>query len=212
MSLYRCAACGSPRVVESSEQSGYSYSKGLLCTLILGGGGAAAGINGKTKKVYKCPDCGLTLDKPMSNDLQFAIDVAAVRSDPEKRIVEFQGHQLSWDTLARTYKNIGIGTKSSDSYGLTSSEKEEIERAKRAREAADARRQANEQLKKEILSIFQSEPDRAFTVCEVIELVGEECSIPKMACLLKYLTDDGYISRVCNESRKILYQAVPFEV
>ena len=50
MSLYRCAACGSPNVVKDSQAGGvsFNYKKGIVGTVVLGAGGAAAGIENKT--------------------------------------------------------------------------------------------------------------------------------------------------------------------
>lgn len=46
MGLYRCAACGSPNVMIDTQAGGikYNYLKGAVGTVLLGVGGAAAGI------------------------------------------------------------------------------------------------------------------------------------------------------------------------
>ena len=63
----RCAACGSPRVVVDHKSEGYSLSKGVAGSLLLGPGGAVAGINGKKSSYYHCPDCGQTLSYSMGS-------------------------------------------------------------------------------------------------------------------------------------------------
>ena len=50
MSLYRCAACGSPNVMTDNKKEGYDYVKGAIGTAVLGVGGAVAGLDGKEKK------------------------------------------------------------------------------------------------------------------------------------------------------------------
>ena len=58
----RCKSCGSENVgIETPTTTTYSYSKGLIGTLLLGPVGAVAGINGKKKTTlyYCCKDCGL---------------------------------------------------------------------------------------------------------------------------------------------------------
>ena len=70
MCTYRCAACGSPHVVCEQQKEGYNYVKGAIGTAVLGVGGAVAGVNGKSKQVYKCADCGLTLDHPMESSIK----------------------------------------------------------------------------------------------------------------------------------------------
>ena len=65
MVIYRCAACGSPNVTIDTKEEGYSLSKAVVGTMLIGSIGALAGINGKTKNYYHCPDCGITLSYPM---------------------------------------------------------------------------------------------------------------------------------------------------
>ena len=74
MSLYRCAACGSPNVVKHEQKDGFSYKKAIAGTVVFGAIGAVAGIDGKTKEVYSCPDCGATLSEPMDSITQAKID------------------------------------------------------------------------------------------------------------------------------------------
>ena len=105
MSLYRCAACGSSRVTPSSENSGYSYSKGLLGSLILGSGGAAAGVNGKSKTVYKCAACGLTLDAPMPDEWKNLID-KGVNIPSSRKNLTLNGVKFDWDFIIEQFPNI----------------------------------------------------------------------------------------------------------
>ena len=60
MGIYRCAACGSPNVMTDTQANGvnYNYLKGAVGTVLLGVGGAAAGIASQQQTVYKCPACG----------------------------------------------------------------------------------------------------------------------------------------------------------
>ena len=45
VALYRCAACGSPNVVTDIQKEGYDYVKGAIGTVVLGAGGAVAGLD-----------------------------------------------------------------------------------------------------------------------------------------------------------------------
>ena len=67
MALYRCAACGSPNVATDTQTGGisYNYKKGVVGTVVLGAGGAVAGIENKNQTIYKCADCGMVLSYPM---------------------------------------------------------------------------------------------------------------------------------------------------
>ena len=105
MAIYRCSACGSPNVVTSSENCGFSYSKGIAGAIVFGAPGAVAGINGKTKQVFKCPDCGLTLDSPMSNEIKVMIDLGLM-SESARNNLTLEGIKIDWNTLTNKYKNI----------------------------------------------------------------------------------------------------------
>ena len=80
MGLYRCAACGSPNVMIDTQAGGikYNYLKGAVGTVLLGVGGAAAGIGSQQQTVYKCPDCGMVLTYPMSEALADLIDIGVM--------------------------------------------------------------------------------------------------------------------------------------
>lgn len=81
MSLYRCAICASPNVLKNKEKDGFSYKKAIAGTVVFGAIGAVAGIDGKTKEVYSCPDCGNTLPHPMDDITKAKIDY--VMMDPD---------------------------------------------------------------------------------------------------------------------------------
>lgn len=122
MALYRCAACGSPNVVADTQNEGYNYVKGAVGTAILGVGGAVAGINGKAKRVYKCPDCGLTLNKPMSLEIKTAIDIG-VSSPETRKYLKLDGIVVGWEVFERKYKNIekDIATSTSTQRSISES-------------------------------------------------------------------------------------------
>lgn len=107
MSLYRCAACGSPNVVTDIENGGvnYNYVKGAVGTVLLGPGGAAAGIQSKKEQVYKCPDCGLTLKEPMGFEIKTLIDIGVMSVEARKKL-ELNGMRIDWEVLTNKYKNI----------------------------------------------------------------------------------------------------------
>ena len=109
MALYRCAACGSPNVVTDTQAGGisYNYAKGALGTVVLGVGGAAAGIQSSTQQVFKCPDCGIVLTYPMPQAIKETIDLGVL--NPDARDKSPLG--LDWNFLKSKYKNIesGIG-------------------------------------------------------------------------------------------------------
>ena len=106
MALHRCAACGSPNVVTDTQKEGYDYVKGAIGTVVLGVGGAVAGLDGKEKMVYKCPDCGTTLSYCMSEQLRAIIDMG-VASEEMRAHLKLDGVPISWASLTHQYRNIG---------------------------------------------------------------------------------------------------------
>lgn len=108
MALYRCAACGSPNVVTDTQKEGYDYVKGAIGTVVLGVGGAAAGINGKSKQVFKCAACGLTLSYAMPQSLKSAIDIGVESADAREHLT-VDGIPVFWDYLTGKYPNIEHG-------------------------------------------------------------------------------------------------------
>lgn len=106
MSLYRCAACGSPNVIQQTENDGYSYKKGILGAIMFGAAGAVAGVDGGKKQVYKCPDCGLTLNAPMSLDIKQIIDLGVSSYSAEQRDLLMRPFGISWNVIKDKYKNI----------------------------------------------------------------------------------------------------------
>ena len=110
MALYRCAACGSPNVVTDTQAEGveYNYLKGAVGTVVLGAGGAAAGIGSKQQRVFKCPDCGLTLTYSMPQEMKNLIDLGVDNLDARENL-SIDGAKVYWEFLQKCYKNIGAG-------------------------------------------------------------------------------------------------------
>lgn len=111
MTTYRCASCGSPNVMTDTQAGGvsYDYKKGIIGTVVLGPGGAVAGVSSKSQTVYKCADCGMCLTYSMPDDLRIAIDLGVNNADMRKGIRLASGQQLSWNRLKQIYKNIESG-------------------------------------------------------------------------------------------------------
>ena len=110
MSLYRCAACGSPNVVKDSQAGGvsFNYKKGIVGTVVLGAGGAVAGIENKTQVVYKCPDCGVTLTYPMAAEEKAAIDAGVLSATARERLSVY-GIHTPWTYFIKKYAHIESG-------------------------------------------------------------------------------------------------------
>lgn len=110
MALYRCAACGSPRVVTDEQTGGISfdYKKGIAGTIVLGAGGAVAGIQNQTEHVFKCPDCGISLSYSMPDEIKRAIDAGVQNLDARDQLTLYGVH-VPWHFFTQKYCNIEQG-------------------------------------------------------------------------------------------------------
>ena len=108
MGIYRCAACGSPNVMTDTQANGvnYNYLKGAVGTVLLGVGGAAAGIASQQQTVYKCPDCGMVLTYPMSAALADLIDIGVMYPKARSQL-KIMNVDVPWEFIEKKYKNIG---------------------------------------------------------------------------------------------------------
>lgn len=115
MTLYRCAACGSANVVTDQENDGikYDYVKGAIGTVVLGAGGAVAGISNKSKMVFKCRDCGVSLSYSLGEPYKSLIDTG-VASMQGRQTLNINGFPISWETIQGKFPNIERGPADSE--------------------------------------------------------------------------------------------------
>lgn len=111
MSLYRCAACGSQKVMLDTQYNGvgYDYLRGAVGTVVLGVGGAAAGIKSQNTQVYKCTECGITLSYTMPEEIKLAIDIGVLDEKARSNLKLANGIPMYWDVLKNQFKNIEKG-------------------------------------------------------------------------------------------------------
>lgn len=111
MSLYRCAACGSQKVMLDTQYNGvgYDYLRGAVGTVVLGVGGAAAGIKSQNTQVYKCTECGITLSYTMPEEIKLAIDIGVLDEKARSNLKLANGIPMYWDVLKNRFKNIEKG-------------------------------------------------------------------------------------------------------
>lgn len=110
MVKYRCAACGSPKVMVDVEADGisYDYKKGFVGTVVFGTGGAVAGIESNRHQVYKCPECGVSLSYPMQEPYKSVIDIG-VDNLGARDSLQIYGLRVRWERLKQQYPNIEDG-------------------------------------------------------------------------------------------------------
>lgn len=90
MSLYRCAACGSSKVISDEKSEGYSVTKGIVGVALFGTGGAVMGGDGNSKRYYHCRECGQTLTYPMPTSIKEIIDNAIADPAINKSTLEIE--------------------------------------------------------------------------------------------------------------------------
>ena len=77
----RCIKCGSRKVSLVKYNEGYSFTKGIIGTAVLGSVGAVAGINGKTSQAYHCNECGQDEITVMPDVIERFINEAIQKND-----------------------------------------------------------------------------------------------------------------------------------
>lgn len=160
MAIFRCAACGSQNVSIDTQAAGikYDFVKGAVGTVLLGAGGAAAGITNNEERVYKCAECGITLTYPMPEDLKRTIDEGVALAESRNHL-SILGVPVTWTELKKIYKNIESGA-ADDAIKYEA----ELEKIKELRgvEILKARGYASEEeFNKSICSLLQFEKDFA---------------------------------------------------
>ena len=145
MGLYRCAACGSPNVMIDTQAGGikYNYLKGAVGTVLLGVGGAAAGIGSQQQTVYKCPDCGMLLTYPMSEALADLIDIGVMYPKARSQL-KLMNVDVPWEFIEKKYKNI-------DPEGQEKRRIEQEEKAKREQQRLAAEKSYVDEISKTLI-------------------------------------------------------------
>lgn len=115
MALYRCAVCGSSKIVPETKQEGYNKKKGIWGAVLFGGIGALAGTSGNTVTYYHCGDCGAVLNRTM---------LPAEKESIERCLASPDTFESSLKSYKERYKNIeweekkAVIQKAESNYGL----------------------------------------------------------------------------------------------
>ena len=121
MSIYRCAVCGSSRVVPETKQEGYNKKQGILGMALFGLGGAVAGASGNTVVYYHCPACGHTLNRCMPDFEKNNIDKYLLDPNDETnksmlRMEKKQYPNIEWEEPIKEENNsVGISIRDKQS-------------------------------------------------------------------------------------------------
>ena len=121
MALYRCAACGGSKLTIETQKMGFW---GLFRQ------------GSKGKQVFKCPDCGVTLDAPMDEEIKQLIDAGVCSLSDRKNLI-LRGEKIDWEVLVKKYKHIESGAADRELEAELREEKRcEAEKAQRELEEA----------------------------------------------------------------------------
>lgn len=129
-----------------------------------------AGINGKSRTVFKCLDCGLTTNSPMSEDIKLLIDIG-VDSLKGRENLFLQGTKIDWEVLTKNYVNIETGMADREQEERERREREEVYKSAQERSMPRGERTGNreEEVKKDIVYILDKHEDRMFSIGEIFE-------------------------------------------
>ena len=217
MSLYRCAVCGSSRVVPETKQEGYNKSKGILGMALFGLGGAVAGTSGNSVVYYHCADCGHTLNRCMSEiDKKFLEQYLLKPTDNVSimRLKEYkkQYPNIEWEEPIKEKNNTEILMQ--DKYEKHKKEhkqqSEEIQqmREKNAKELEEIRQQKIP-IEMAILNALYK-ADKPCTILEMqkIELSCMIYSNQKLSATARQLVEKNIIEK-STENCKAYFKAIP---
>ncbi len=198
MALYRCAACGSPNVVMDTQAGGveYNYLKGAVGTVVLGAGGAAAGVGSKEQKVFKCPDCGLTLSYPMEQESKLMIDLGVADANARDNL-KLLGISVPWSYFTSKYKNIEEGTADQIIKARAEQEKQQenwlADNQERLISECDQRTKELTQKVKKRMNLLTAElliDEKEFASIELAQSKWEEAAAPTQAQRESFICED----------------------
>lgn len=205
MDLYRCAVCGSTRIVTEVRNEGYNTKKGVIGTALFGAIGALAGTNGKEVTYYHCGDCGQVLNKCMSEYELMELDFSLRTQDSSV----FLDRTIA---MMKKYPNAGwdnekiLKAKSNQS-SIKSHDNENMVDSIESNQKTFQEEKID--LEKKILEIASKYEDK-FTLDEICNNEQlSECSKIKIMAVLKNLVDFSCLERFKDD--KVYYKFITKE-
>ena len=94
----RCKFCGSKAVFAAEDRSRFSAGKAVAGTLLFGAVGAAAGLDGKKLKGYRCSACGMFSEQTMDSSEEMLINSSITSAK--------YGNRTVYENYLQKYPNI----------------------------------------------------------------------------------------------------------
>ncbi len=217
MSIYRCAVCGSSRVVPETKQEGYNKKQGILGMAVFGLGGAVAGASGNTVVYYHCADCGHTLNRCMSDFEKNSIDRYLLNPDNEAnktmlRIEKKQYPNIEWEE-STIEKNDSAEIPIQDNQPLTDEEyKKRLEEIQQMREKYAQKRKFQQPqipVAEAILNaLYKAEKPCTISEMQNIDEACKEYSNQELSSIARQLIDKKIIEKIV-ENHKAYFKAIP---
>lgn len=218
MSIYRCAVCGSSRVVPETKQEGYNKKQGIFGMAVFGLGGAVAGASGNTVVYYHCADCGHTLNRCMSDFEKSNIDRYLLDPDNEAnkimlRMEKKQYPNIEWEEPIKE-KNDSAEISIQDNQPLTHEEyKQRLEEIQQMREKYAKKSEKIQQQRIPIAEAILNALYKAEKPCTITEMrnIDESCkeySNQELSYIAMQLIKKNIIEKIA-ENHKAYFKAVP---
>lgn len=218
MAIYRCAVCGSSRVVPETRQEGYNKKHGIIGMALFGLGGAVAGASGNTVVYYHCADCGHTLNRCMSGvDKEFLekylLEPTNAAYIMRLRAYKKQYPNIEWEETTKEKNDSSKISMQDNNWSYPNEEHIKQLEERRQKEKADGRdyfsKYSNYALNTNVLeALYQI--GEACTMSEMKEnneflrkYTNQELSVP-----LRHLHNLKIIEKTI-ENHEIYYEAIP---
>lgn len=218
MSIYRCAVCGSSKVVPETKQEGYNKKKGIMGMALFGLGGAVAGTSGNTVVYYHCADCGHTLNRCMSGvDKEFLEKYLLEPTNAAyvNRLREYkkQYPNIEWEEPIKEQDN-NVEISRQNAYEKYNEEHkkqaEEIQRmrAEYAQELEEVRQQKIPVEMAILNALYKAEKPCTILEMQKIELSCMIYSNQKLSAAARQLVEKKVIEKII-ENCKVYFKAIP---
>ena len=226
MSIYRCAVCGSSRVVPETKQEGYNKKQGILGMALFGLGGAVAGTSGNTAVYYHCADCGHTLNRCMSGvDKEFLekylLEPTNVAYIGRLREYKKQYPNIEWEEPIKE-KSDNIKFSIQDEEPCTYEEhkkqlEEHKQRIEKFRKEVEETRPQQIDVARAILDVLYK-TEKPCTISEIYSILFQECqekaiegvvySNQRLSAAAMQLVNNRIIEKNI-ENKKAYFKAIP---
>ena len=198
MSIYRCAVCGSSRVVPETKQEGYNKKKGIMGMALFGLKGAVAGTSGNTVVYYHCAACGHTLNKCMSEIDKKFLEQYLLKPTDEVSIMRLREYKkqypnIEWEEPTKEKSdNIKLSIQDEEPYTYEEHKKK-----------LEEHKQQIEKFRKELEGTRPQRIDVAIAILNVLYKTEKPCTISEIYSILFQESQEKAIEGVIYSNQRL---------